>query len=206
MKVQSGPGGAKTLYTIFDRRLLDHRTPFLARRAGDGSIEISTLNTQVAVPSEVRLIAYESTKKLPQPWRDKINGGQVSKATQPLVSLKQQEATPTTSTEKVKKTPRPDPAQVQITYKHRRSDCVTLKLEHPVLNQQTPEAISRPLTESHQGSKQKPKPTAPSRRYRSFDAPQPMTNMALAFQKLAETSPEIEKLVIQRFRRRTQTS
>ena len=206
LKVQSGPGGTRTLYTIFDRRLLDHRTPFVARRAGDGSIEISTLNTQIAVPGEVRLIAYESTKKLPQPWRDKVNGGQTSKATHPPVSLKQREETQTASTKKATKTPRPEPAKAQVTYKHQRPDRVTLKLKQPALVEHTPEPINRPLTESHQGSKQKPKPAAHSRRYRSFDVLQPMTNMALAFQKLAETSPEVENLVIRRFRGRTQSS
>ncbi|MDI9331613.1 MAG: hypothetical protein QM527_09955, partial [Alphaproteobacteria bacterium] len=107
---------------------------------------------------------------------------------------------------KATKTHRPEPAQVPVTYKHRRPDRVTLKLKQPALDEETPEPISRPLTESHQGSKQKPKRTASSRQYRSFDAPQPMTNMALAFQKLAETSPEVENLVIQRFRGRTQSS
>lgn len=206
LKVQSGPGGVRTLYTIFDRRLLDHRTPFVARRAGDGRIEISTLNTKVAVPGEVRLIAYESPKKLPQPWREKVNGVQTSKATPPTVSLKPKDEIPTASTAKTTNTPRPDPAQVQVTFKHRRPDRVTLKLKHSALDEKTLGPITRTLTESHQESKPTPKPAAPSKRNRSFDTPRTMTNMALAFQKLAETNPVVENLVIQRVRDRTQTS
>ena len=206
LKVQSAPGGTRTLFSVFDRRLLDHRTPFVARRVSNGSTEISTLNTQVAVPGEVRLIAYESTKKLPQPWRDKVNGGKTKEAMPPTVSPKQQENPPTVSTEKATKTPRPEPAQVQVFYKHQRPDRVKLKLKQPALDEQTPAPITRPLTESHQGSKPTPKTTAPSRRNHSFDVPRPMTNMALAFQKLAETSPEFENLVIQGFRGRTQNS
>lgn len=200
LKVQSGSGGARTLNSVFDRRLLDHRTPFVGRRSRDGIIEVSTLNTQVAVPSEIRLIAYESIERLPQPWRDKVSRAETRNVTPAPVSIKTQEGIPTELTAKETNSPRPISNQVQITYKHRHPKRVTLKLKKPVLDKQLPELITPRLTEPHQGVLPTPKPAASSKRDRPFRVPKPLTNMAQAFQKLVEKNPEVDDLIIQRFR------
>jgi len=116
LDVQSGPGGASSLYAVFDRLLLDPRTPFLARLGRQGSVEVSSLNTQLAVPSEVRFLAYTSVDGLPQPFQDEAKGTlQLPLMIRPAATGRlpdqpsRQVITP--------KPPKPTPTPVQVTYK-----------------------------------------------------------------------------------------
>jgi hypothetical protein len=180
LSVQSGPGGTGTLYSVFDRKLLDHRTPFVARVDKNGSIEISTLNTQIAVPDEIRLIAYESPKNFPQPWRDKFLGVKNRAKKSSPTSTPTQESIQVDS--KSKKLPRTDLTEVQISYKHRRPDSVKPKHKRPVLKLQNTELIKNtstaPSIEQSAKPSQSPKHTSSLKK--------PMTIMELAFHKLAE--------------------
>jgi len=201
LKVQSGTGAGSTLYAEFDRRLLDHRTPFLARRRQDGSVDVSTLNTQLPVPGEVRFIAYPSLESLPQPLRDQALGVQPVK----LVNVAQaatRAAPVQDAVTRAPKPPRPDPAKVQITYKHRRPEEVRPKAK------KTAQIDAKPAAEpASTASTTLPKriaPPAPTRRpkqqVRAPSVSEPLTNMALAFQKLAASDPEVEQVLITGFR------
>lgn len=180
LNVQSGPVGTDTLYSVFDRKLLDHRTPFVARIGKNGSIEVSTLNTQIAVPSEIRLMAYESPKNFPQPWRDKFLGVKNRAGNSLPTSTKRQETIQIESN--TKKLPRKDPTQVQISYKHQRPDSVKPKQKRPVLQLQKMEAVkdtsTPPINEKNTNLFQSPK--------HASSLNKPMTIMELAFHKFAE--------------------
>jgi hypothetical protein len=78
IKVNEGAGGKGWVYAVVDRSLLDYRTPFLARMAEDGSIEISTLDIKIEVPTEIRFKGYLSADKLPEPFLSRVRGLEVN--------------------------------------------------------------------------------------------------------------------------------
>lgn len=206
LTVQSGPGGARVLYAVFDRSLLDYRTPFVARRNADGTVEVSALNTQVAVPGEVRFVAHESEDGPPQPWRDKVRGEQAAKAP-PLPAVKRAKASPPLGQAvKKTKTPRPDPGKVHITYKHRRLDTVQPNGKSSVA-QDPPKMPDVPPAPQPSARRQPVSQSDAARQLRrSAIELKPMTSMALAFQRLAKSDPEVENLLITGFRGTSEAS
>lgn len=200
LKVQSAAGGGSTLYAVFDRRLLDHRTPFLARHQQDGSVEVSTLNTQVQVPGEVRFTAYPSLDRLPQPFRDQALGTQPAKAVDAAPAAAHTPP-PREAFARAPKPPRPDPATVQVTYKHRRPEEVRPKAKKTVPSDAkalgTSPAATGPAPPKRMLA---PEPTRLPEPVRASNNVQPLTNMAIAFQKLAASDPEVERLLINGFR------
>ncbi len=200
LKVQSGQSGAKTLYAVFDRTLLDHRTPFVARRTKAGSVEVSTLNTQVAVPGELRFVAYESPKDLPQPYRDKVMGIQVAKHAPAAATTQPRASVPIETPTKSAKTPRTDPVRVQITYKQLRPDSVKPKAKRPVAQEALKPSAVMAVIEPRPKRQLAQQTTEARDRRRFADALKPMTNMALAFQRLAQSDPDAEQLLITGFR------
>jgi uncharacterized protein (UPF0261 family) len=164
-----------------------------------GVIEISTLNTQVAVPGELRFVAYETPERLPQPWRDKTYGVQAAKPAS-VGAITQPQASPDLAPlAKTAKSPRIDPGKVSVTYKHKRPDSEKPKAKRAAaqepLNRPASSAVSRSRTRSQLAQP----PTAREQR-RSADEAKPLTNMALAFQRLAQSDPEVEQVLIAGFR------
>lgn len=202
LKVQSGPGGAQTLYAVADRTLLDHRTPFLARLRQDGSVEVSTLNTLVQTPGEIRFIAFASLDGLPQPLQNEAKGIHVVKPSIPPAAGGQRpQALPQPASAPPKK-PRPDPKSIPVTViRSRRPDQVKPKTAKPRAGRQDT-VIEPPPTESAASPKGgtprrsvPPRGQYPRQETRSEQA-RPLTNMALAFQKLASSDPDVEDLLI----------
>lgn len=114
IKVQSGFGHMR-LYAVVDRRLLDYRTPFLGHRAGAGTFELSTLNAQLAVPSELRFMAYTSIDGLPEPQRSAAKSRVVR-----LVRPTEPSASASASESKTAKQKSPRPAvKIQILVKRK---------------------------------------------------------------------------------------
>jgi hypothetical protein len=202
LKVQSGSGGPKRLYAVFDRRLLDYRTPFLARARNGLAFEVSTLNTLVTVPHEVRFTAYASPDGLPQPFRDMVKDMPRPVAEEvsppnvvpsgPIPALQWQQPLEQT-TAPLRKAPPPDnpqPKKVQITLKHRRP--VPAVVATPRSPAPPPKSLSgrSPATTSRGAQRNLKTPK---------EDLQP-TNMALALQKLAGADPLAEELLLTGFR------
>jgi hypothetical protein len=206
LKVQSGAGGPKRLFAVFDRSLLDYRTPFLARAKNDRSYEVSTLNSLARVPGEVTFTAYSSLDGLPQPFRDLAKG-----VLQPIADV---ESSPLdTKSERVtvqkwqqkaeekaplfRKAPQPEtpkPKRVQITIKHRRPQRASSKEPTPATLPLTPTLQKASLSQSSvlaSPKAKRPSVTQPDR---------PLTSMELAFQKVAASDPVAEELLVTGFR------
>jgi hypothetical protein len=206
LDVQSGPGGARSLYAVFDRQLLDHRTPFLARLGPTGSVEVSSLNTQLAVPSEVRFVAYTSIDGLPQPFKDEAKGMlQVPLMNLPAATgrlpyqLARQVITP--------KPPKPTPKPVQVTYIRGHSvEPKPITAAKPVsvaLKQQPAPMAARPAPPVQPVAPRLAEPVRQQQQQRMTnprETSQPLTNMALAFQKLALSDPAAQEKLISGFR------
>lgn len=199
MKVQDSSGSARTLYAMFNRTLLDHRTPFVARRKQDASFEVSTLNTQNSVPDELRFQAFSSPDGLPQPWRNYVKGIHVTQAAPVAAAMQPKTPHSQTPNPGTTKASRPDPSKVPISYRNRRPDSIKPK-ENPLVNREPikPQLMT-PTSPSSTRLQPSSVPSAAERRARSSDVPKPLTNMALAFQKLANSDPEVENLLITGF-------
>jgi hypothetical protein len=206
LKVQGGPGAGSTLYAEFDRRLLDHRTPFLARRRKDGSVEISTLNTQLPVPGEIRFVAYPSLNGLPQPFLDQALGLPAVKVVY-AAHAAASAPPPPEAIAPAQKPPRPDPTKVQITYKHRRHDEVRSKAKTKAQSHVLLAPVAPALAAAAGAFTPKrlavPLPAKRSWQDRAPSNASPLTTMALAFQKLAASDPEVEEMFITGFRQKS---
>ena len=205
LKVRTEQGYSPMLYAVFDRSLLDHRTPFLARPLPDGSIEVSTLDTQAKTPDEVRFVAYRTLDSLPQPFRGEAKGIRLIKAADaPADSYRRLvEVNPVGKRKRQKPV---EPKSVPVTFKQRSPDQVT-----PIAPRQQPKEASNKGTYKGINNKKQlvpqqwpkrltaPAPEALSAKKSTAPSP-PITNMALAFQRLAFSDPEVADLLITGFR------
>ena len=205
LDVQSGPGGASSLYAVFDRVLLDPRTPFLARLGRQGSVEVSSLNSQLAVPSEVRFVAYTSVDGLPQPFQDEAKGTlQLPLMILPAATgrLPDQPARQVITP----KPPKPTPKPVQVTYIRGHSvepkPITAAKLASVALKQQPAPMTARQAPPLQPVAPRLAEPVRQQRQRMTNprETSPPLTNMALAFQKLALSDPAAQEKLIAGFR------
>jgi len=205
LEVQSGPGGARILYAVFDRKRLHHATPFLARLLQDRSVEVSTLDARSPVPGEVRFVAFPSLDGLPHPFRNAATATRLMQAADVPAVDHQQNPGPLLPPP-VPKKPRPDPKTVKVTVIRRRKPRKVTPKTEPLpaspVNQVPIRAVAVALPASDPPKQRHPARTEPQRPQPIYppEKPRPLTNMALAFQKLASSDPAVENLLISGFR------
>jgi hypothetical protein len=203
LKVLNGPRGANKLFAVFDRTLLDYRTPFLARIRDDGTIEVSTLNGQLRIPSEIRFTAYTSLASLPQPYRDQtmsVPGTPPDKSTPSVIG----QLASRFDVSPVPKTKASSDIKVRIEHRHRHPIREKLRLKKSNITQpQAEAALSLPNAPAAKLSRASPMAKHErSGKSRTASGTATLTTMAVAFQKLAASDPEIEDILIAGFQKK----
>ncbi len=217
LKVQS-VGGPKRLFALFDRTKLDHRTPFLARTLPNGSFEIATLNAMERVPGEISFIAHASLEGVGQPHREMAKGNQPPEPKHDFDVQPPQPAPMSASAAALlapRVTTRPrlnrySPQPVAVTFKRAQTGSVPAAPRTPVnaaIGPQLAEEVkvvavsnlaSATATAPRKRTAPAPDIKKPEQPVRNIDAP--LTNMALAFQRLASSDPAIQEVLVSGFR------